>query len=182
MPHTPSTGTPITARIRDVETRHEHALEKAITDLRRERAEQDHRRQHESEANHRIATARSASLEELVREELKKISAKIDENTRLTNQILLQAVKTNGRVDALEKVCGDEKSGLCGEVATLKTAKTRALQTIAILTTIGGVLWVAWGDEIKARGLLNRPAAELRDIVERKVAERVKPEALKPNP
>lgn len=158
-------------------------LDHAVETLRRERDEHDKHVARETDVMARENQSRFNRLEALIAESLKNLASKIDANTHLTGEILLQTTKTNGRVTALEKTVGeDETKGLRGGMASLMTDRTRALQTIALLATIGGLLWLFVGDEIKARGIINRPPAEMETAAEAVIEKRVQPSALKPKP
>ena len=151
-------------------------LDHAVETLRREREEHDRHVARETDVMAQAYQTRFNRLEGLIAESLGKLESKIDANTHLTGEILLQTTKTNGRVGVLERDCGEMK----GEVASLMTDRTRALQSIALLATIVGILWIFLGDEIKARGLINKSSAEIDTATEAVIERRVQPSALKP--
>lgn len=158
-------------------------LDAAVDALRRERVEHDRHVARETDVMAREHQSRFNRLEALIAESLKKLESKMDANTEMTGEILLQTTRTNGRVTAIEKLVGeDETKGLRGGVASLLTDRTRALQSVALLASIVGVLWMFLGDEIKKRGVLNPMPTEIETVADAVIERRVQASALKPKP
>lgn len=153
-------------------------LDAAVDSLRRERVEHDRHVARETDVMAQAYQTRFNRLEGLIAESLAKLEQKMDANTHLTGEILLQTTKTNGRVGALETSVRE----LRDDTSTLKTDRTRALQTIAILTVIGGIFWMLAGDEIKRRGVLNPTPAEIETAAEAVIERRITPNSIKPKP
>lgn len=159
---TPPHGQRITTRLDGVLARGDETVKAAIETMRRERMESDERRKIESDHGHRVAQVRYNNLEEHQAAGFKELKDAVHEIKLTLNQILMQALKTNGRVDSLEK----ESTKNAVDVESLKTDRTRALQTLFVL---GLIIWGAWlfmADDLKTRGVINRSPDELSRIIE----------------
>lgn len=165
-------------------------LDAALDALRKERSAHDEKLEQERGFYERETQSRLNRLEEMITVALKKLDGKLDANTELTGQILLQTTKTNGRVNQLEdksKNLKDDADKLFAlvtkqEDATqgLRTDRTRFIQTISVVCGLLALLWMLFSDDIKAR--LSRPKTleELIVISEQVVEKKVLPSSIKP--
>lgn len=160
-----------------------HPLAAAIESLRKEGEAERRARRQQSEARHEATNSKIKSIEEATADAFKELRDKLEEVLEISQRTLLQAERTNGRVGSLEASVGtDEEKGLRGRMNRLEKSETRALQTIAVISFMVGIVVWAWGDEIRTRGFLNPSSVEVNRQVDAIIERKVQASALKPTP